>query len=146
MRRRRRVNARDAIAPSDAYANCASAATWGCRLQILPQAKERNLRTPEQQSPRTSEARAPPMWTDALKPPHFFRPPFVVIGRHRNRKSVRHCDSIQKNPKRCKNLTESCSARGSDNLQRRRVPPQPASRAVTARLSLAGKRLILRFG
>lgn len=31
--------------------------------------------------------------------------PVVVFGRHRNSKSVPHCDAIEKNPERCKNLT-----------------------------------------
>jgi hypothetical protein len=29
----------------------------------------------------------------------------VIIGQHRNRKSVPRCDAIQKNPERCKKLT-----------------------------------------
>src|SRR6516225_7599375 len=37
--------------------------------------------------------------------PSFSRPPFVVVGRHGSRKSVRQCGPIQINAKRCRNLT-----------------------------------------
>src|SRR6476659_2951934 len=36
-------------------------------------------------------------------------PPLVVVGRHRNRKSVLDCDPTQKNAERCKNLTSFAS-------------------------------------
>jgi hypothetical protein len=37
------------------------------------------------------------------------KPPLVVVGRHRNRKSALDCDPIQKNAERCKNLTSFAS-------------------------------------
>src|SRR5258708_24949246 len=72
--------------------------------------------------------------------PSFLRPPFVVVGRHGSRKSVRHCGPIQINAKRCKNLTVLAMRPGSECAAGYR---RPCHRA--ARLSLARKRLILRL-
>src|ERR1043166_8813850 len=41
---------------------------------------------------------------------HDDAPVVVVIGRHRSRKCDLHCDAIQKNLERCKNLTDSARA------------------------------------
>ena len=79
-----------------------------------------------------------------MKPPRrFLRPPFVVVGRHDNRKSVRQCDPIQINAKRCKNLT---GVRFGVLQAPADVPLDTIADAVAAQLSLARKRLILQLG
>src|SRR5689334_18413695 len=49
--------------------------------------------------------------------------PVIVIGQHRNRKSVPHCDAIQKNPDRCKKLTGSAPRTSEVALMYQRAPP-----------------------
>jgi hypothetical protein len=78
-----------------------------------------------------------------MKPPRrFLRPPFVVVGRHGNRKSVRQYGPIQINAKRCKNLT---GFRFGVLQAPADVPLDTIAHVVATQLSLARKRLILRL-
>src|SRR5262249_19835092 len=69
--------------------------------------------------------------------------PFVVVGRHGNRKWVRQYGPIQINAKRCKNLT---GFRFGVLQALADVPLDTIADAVVAQLCLARKRLILRLG